>query len=155
MYAPSLVIYNNNNATSSQVSSRVTYNGHAMDEFVPARTAAYISQHDLHISQMTVRETLAFVACCQGVGFRFGIGMNNIIISANIINYTYICVTHCGPISGHAPMPRVTVLEPSDLSSCMNLQRSFSIWKLVNPLICSLHVSFPLLLVPLPITKRK
>ncbi|XVE52143.1 hypothetical protein DITRI_Ditri02bG0098800 [Diplodiscus trichospermus] len=52
-------------------SGRVTYNGHGMDEFVPQRTAAYISQHDLHIGQMTVRETLAFSARCQGVGSRY------------------------------------------------------------------------------------
>jgi ABC-type multidrug transport system ATPase subunit len=50
----------------------VTYNGHEMDEFVPQRTAAYISQHDLHIGEMTVRETLAFSARCQGVGSRYG-----------------------------------------------------------------------------------
>ncbi|KAK1296991.1 Pleiotropic drug resistance protein 3 [Acorus calamus] len=53
-----------------KVSGRVTYNGHEMDEFVPERTAAYISQHDLHIGEMTVRETLAFSARCQGVGTR-------------------------------------------------------------------------------------
>ncbi|KAG5228963.1 ABC transporter family protein [Salix suchowensis] len=52
-------------------SGRVTYNGHEMDEFVPQRTAAYISQHDLHIGEMTVRETLAFSARCQGVGTRY------------------------------------------------------------------------------------
>ncbi|KAI5600727.1 hypothetical protein BDE02_01G044500 [Populus trichocarpa] len=40
-----------------------------MNEFVPQRTAAYISQHDLHIGEMTVRETLAFSARCQGVGY--------------------------------------------------------------------------------------
>ncbi|PNT75620.1 ABC transporter G family member 36 isoform X4 [Brachypodium distachyon] len=51
-----------------QVSGKVTYNGHEMDAFVPERTAAYISQHDLHIGEMTVRETLAFSARCQGVG---------------------------------------------------------------------------------------
>ncbi|PIA65378.1 hypothetical protein AQUCO_00100686v1 [Aquilegia coerulea] len=51
-----------------KVSGRVTYNGHGMDEFVPQRTSAYISQHDLHIGEMTVRETLAFSARCQGVG---------------------------------------------------------------------------------------
>ncbi|KAL5729458.1 transcription factor [Ranunculus cassubicifolius] len=51
-----------------KVSGRVTYNGHGMDEFVPQRTSAYISQHDLHIGEMTVRETLAFAARCQGVG---------------------------------------------------------------------------------------
>ncbi|KXG32868.1 ABC transporter G family member 36 [Sorghum bicolor] len=52
-------------------SGKVTYNGHEMTEFVPERTAAYISQHDLHIGEMTVRETLAFSARCQGVGSRF------------------------------------------------------------------------------------
>ncbi|KAK9229254.1 hypothetical protein WN944_022213 [Citrus x changshan-huyou] len=35
------------------------------------RTAAYISQHDNHIGEMTVRETLAFSARCQGVGTRY------------------------------------------------------------------------------------
>ncbi|MBA0638466.1 hypothetical protein Godav_029406, partial [Gossypium davidsonii] len=42
-----------------------------MKEFVPQRTAAYISQYDLHIGEMTVRETLAFSARCQGVGTRY------------------------------------------------------------------------------------
>lgn len=54
-----------------KVSGKVTYNGHEMDEFVPRRTAAYISQHDLHLGEMTVRETLAFSARCQGVGTRY------------------------------------------------------------------------------------
>ncbi|KAG4384921.1 hypothetical protein AAZX31_13G342300 [Glycine max] len=54
-----------------KVSGRVTYNGHELNEFVPQRTAAYISQHDLHIGEMTVRETLAFSARCQGVGSRY------------------------------------------------------------------------------------
>ncbi|XP_073141601.1 pleiotropic drug resistance protein 1-like [Henckelia pumila] len=49
-------------------SGKVTYNGHNMEEFVPQRTAAYISQHDVHLGEMTVRETLAFSARCQGVG---------------------------------------------------------------------------------------
>ncbi|KAJ6434978.1 hypothetical protein OIU84_000261 [Salix udensis] len=52
-------------------SGSVTYNGHAMAEFVPQRTSAYISQHDLHIGEMTVRETLSFSARCQGVGPRY------------------------------------------------------------------------------------
>lgn len=43
-----------------------------MDEFVPERTAAYISQYDIHIPELTVRETLAFSARCQGVGPRYG-----------------------------------------------------------------------------------
>ncbi|XP_042426984.1 ABC transporter G family member 36-like isoform X1 [Zingiber officinale] len=58
---------------SSELKSagKVTYNGHEMHEFVPQRTAAYISQYDLHIGEMTVRETLAFSARCQGVGTRY------------------------------------------------------------------------------------
>ncbi|KAK3416807.1 hypothetical protein EUGRSUZ_H02568 [Eucalyptus grandis] len=54
-----------------KTTGRVTYNGHVMNEFVLERTAAYISQHDLHIGEMTVRETLAFSARCQGVGSRY------------------------------------------------------------------------------------
>ncbi|KAJ3709354.1 hypothetical protein LUZ61_013059 [Rhynchospora tenuis] len=54
-----------------KVTGKVTYNGHGMNEFVPQRTAAYISQHDLHIAEMTVRETLAFSARVQGVGTRY------------------------------------------------------------------------------------
>lgn len=50
----------------------MTYNGHDMKEFVPQRTAAYISQHDVHIGELTVRETLAFSARCHGVGSRYG-----------------------------------------------------------------------------------
>ncbi|BFG42849.1 hypothetical protein CerSpe_291230 [Prunus speciosa] len=54
-------------------SGRVTYNGHDMHEFVPQRSAVYISQHDVHIGEMTVGETLAFSARCQGVGARYEI----------------------------------------------------------------------------------
>ncbi|KAG8375491.1 hypothetical protein BUALT_Bualt10G0105400 [Buddleja alternifolia] len=39
-----------------------------MNEFIPQRTSAYIGQHDLHMGELTVRETLAFSARCQGVG---------------------------------------------------------------------------------------
>ncbi|WJX79102.1 transcription factor, variant 2 [Trifolium repens] len=52
-------------------SGKVTYNGHEMNEFVPQRTSAYVDQHDLHIGEMTVRETLAFSARVQGVGPRY------------------------------------------------------------------------------------
>ncbi|RDX70994.1 Pleiotropic drug resistance protein 1, partial [Mucuna pruriens] len=52
-------------------SGRVSYNGYGMEEFVPQRTSAYISQTDLHIGEMTVRETLAFSARCQGIGTRY------------------------------------------------------------------------------------
>ncbi|CAA6670849.1 unnamed protein product [Spirodela intermedia] len=51
-----------------KVSGKITYNGHGLDEFVPERTSAYVSQYDIHIGEMTVRETLDFSARCQGVG---------------------------------------------------------------------------------------
>ncbi|XP_004508092.1 pleiotropic drug resistance protein 3-like isoform X2 [Cicer arietinum] len=55
---------------SLKVSGEVSFNGHKLDEFVPQKTAAYISQYDLHIPEMTVRETIDFSARCQGVGSR-------------------------------------------------------------------------------------
>ncbi|KAK9101862.1 hypothetical protein Sjap_019116 [Stephania japonica] len=54
-----------------KVTGKVTYNGHGLNEFVPKRTSAYISQNDVHIGEMTVRETLAFSARCQGVGTQY------------------------------------------------------------------------------------
>ncbi|KAF1858637.1 hypothetical protein Lal_00044670 [Lupinus albus] len=54
-------------------SGRVSYNGHGLEEFVAQRTSAYIGQHDNHIGEMTVRETLAFSARCQGVGQNYEI----------------------------------------------------------------------------------
>nr|POE81486.1 abc transporter g family member 39 [Quercus suber] len=49
-------------------SGRVSCCGHELSEFVPQRTCAYISQHDLHYGEMIVRETLDFSGCCLGVG---------------------------------------------------------------------------------------
>nr|BAD29210.1 putative PDR-type ABC transporter 9 [Oryza sativa Japonica Group] len=54
-----------------KVSGTITYNGHTMDEFVPQRSAAYVSQHDLHMAELTVRETVSFSAKCQGVGHHY------------------------------------------------------------------------------------
>ena len=54
------------------MSGEISYNGHTLDEFVPQKTSAYISQYDLHIPEMTVRETIDFSARCQGVGSRAG-----------------------------------------------------------------------------------
>ncbi|KAK3003971.1 hypothetical protein RJ639_019567 [Escallonia herrerae] len=53
-----------------QVSGKITYNGHELNEFVPQRTSAYVSQQDWHMAEMTVRETLEFSGRCQGVGFK-------------------------------------------------------------------------------------
>ncbi|KAK4782487.1 hypothetical protein SAY86_016589 [Trapa natans] len=55
-----------------QVGGEISYNGYKLDEFIPQKTAAYISQNDLHIAEMTVRETLDFSARCQGIGSREG-----------------------------------------------------------------------------------
>lgn len=54
-----------------QLSGNVTYCGHGLNEFIPQRTSAYISQHDLHYGEMTVRETLDFSGRCLGVGTRY------------------------------------------------------------------------------------
>ncbi|KAJ0515758.1 putative ABC-type sulfate transporter [Helianthus annuus] len=54
-----------------RVTGKVTYCGHEMNEFVPQRTCAYISQHDLHHGELTVRETLDFSGRCAGVGTRY------------------------------------------------------------------------------------
>ncbi|CAI9101373.1 OLC1v1038679C1 [Oldenlandia corymbosa var. corymbosa] len=53
-----------------KVNGEIYYNGYKLSEFVPQKTCAYISQYDLHIPEMTVRETLDFSACCQGIGRR-------------------------------------------------------------------------------------
>lgn len=54
-----------------QKSGNITYNGHKLDEFCVRRTAAYISQTDNHIAELTVRETLDFAARCQGASLGF------------------------------------------------------------------------------------
>ncbi|XP_061340292.1 ABC transporter G family member 39-like isoform X2 [Gastrolobium bilobum] len=50
---------------------RITYCGHELNEFIAKKTCAYISQHDLHFGEMTVRETLDFSGRCLGVGTRY------------------------------------------------------------------------------------
>ncbi|KAL9325717.1 hypothetical protein ACSQ67_006362 [Phaseolus vulgaris] len=55
---------------SLKVSGEISYNGYKLDEFVPQKSSAYISQYDLHVPEMTVRETIDFSARCQGVGSR-------------------------------------------------------------------------------------
>ncbi|KAI3770699.1 hypothetical protein L6452_01840 [Arctium lappa] len=55
---------------SLKISGEISYNGYKLEEFVPQKTAAYISQNDLHIPEMTVRETLDFSSRCQGTGSR-------------------------------------------------------------------------------------
>ncbi|XP_050231244.1 ABC transporter G family member 39-like [Mercurialis annua] len=52
-------------------SGRITYCGHELHEFIPQRTCAYISQHDVHHGEMTVRETFDFSGRNLGVGTRY------------------------------------------------------------------------------------
>ncbi|XP_028073150.1 ABC transporter G family member 35-like isoform X2 [Camellia sinensis] len=56
---------------SLKARGEVTYNGNKLNEFVPQKTSAYISQNDVHLGEMTVKETLDFSARCQGVGSRY------------------------------------------------------------------------------------
>ncbi|KAJ4718044.1 Pleiotropic drug resistance ABC transporter [Melia azedarach] len=56
---------------SLKVRGEITYNGYGLNEFVPQKTSAYISQNDVHVGEMTVKETLDFSARCQGVGTRY------------------------------------------------------------------------------------
>ncbi|XVF32975.1 hypothetical protein REPUB_Repub17cG0128800 [Reevesia pubescens] len=55
---------------SLKVTGEISYNGYKLNEFVPQTTSACINQYDLHMSDMTVRETLDFSARCQGIGSR-------------------------------------------------------------------------------------
>ncbi|KAK4595262.1 hypothetical protein RGQ29_013623 [Quercus rubra] len=52
---------------SLKITREITYNGYKLEEFVPQKTSAYISQNDKHISDMTVREILDFSARCQDI----------------------------------------------------------------------------------------
>ncbi|RHN48647.1 putative sulfate-transporting ATPase [Medicago truncatula] len=54
-----------------RASGKITYCGHELNEFVATKTCAYISQHDIHYRENTVRETLDFSSCCLGVGTRY------------------------------------------------------------------------------------
>ncbi|URD80069.1 Pleiotropic drug resistance protein [Musa troglodytarum] len=56
---------------SLKTRGEISYNGYRLDEFVPQKTAAYISQNDVHVGEMTVKETFDFSARCQGVGARY------------------------------------------------------------------------------------
>ena len=56
----------------SQVSGDITYNGKGFDQFQAVHTTAYLDQNDLHIAELTVRETFDFAARCQGIGHKGG-----------------------------------------------------------------------------------
>ena len=47
-----------------RIDGSIKYNGEDVDEFVVQRTAGYVDQHDKHIHNMTVLETVNFAAQC-------------------------------------------------------------------------------------------
>ncbi|CAN0916650.1 ABC transporter G family member 31 [Linum grandiflorum] len=49
-----------------EVTGNITYNGQPLDGFYVKRTAAYVSQTDHHIAELTVRETFDYAARWQG-----------------------------------------------------------------------------------------
>ncbi|KAL3699558.1 hypothetical protein R1sor_017580 [Riccia sorocarpa] len=51
-----------------KVSGKVGYNGYEFHECEPRKNAAYVSQQDLHVGEMTVRETFLYSARSQGFG---------------------------------------------------------------------------------------
>jgi len=55
-----------------QIHGEITYNGTTFAGFLPQRTAAYVEQTDLHLPELTVRETMNFAARVQGVGRKAG-----------------------------------------------------------------------------------
>ncbi|VAI30388.1 unnamed protein product [Triticum turgidum subsp. durum] len=69
-----------------KVTGEIDYNGVKLQDFVPEKTAAYIGQYDLHVPEMTVRETLDFSARFQGVGSRAG---TNLCTKPSALNFLY------------------------------------------------------------------
>ncbi|WOH13107.1 hypothetical protein DCAR_0832616 [Daucus carota subsp. sativus] len=55
---------------SLKVEGEVSYNGTRVENLRPQEHAAYISQYNFHVPEMTVRETIDFSARCQGVESR-------------------------------------------------------------------------------------
>ena len=51
-----------------QVDGSITYNGCTFDDFMPSRSAGYVTQDDTQLAELTVKETLKFSARCQGRG---------------------------------------------------------------------------------------
>ena len=65
----------------------ITYNGSGLHEFVPQRTASYVSQVDDHIGEMTVRETFDF-SVRPAADIKF-------IISSMHLSQYQLCMRYC------------------------------------------------------------
>lgn len=62
---------------AAQLHGSITYNGKRFQDFVPEQTATFVNQSDLHLPEVTVRETFDFGARVQGIGFRQGMSQPN------------------------------------------------------------------------------
>lgn len=82
-------------AIQNQKRGSITYNGHALHEFVPQKTSAYISQDDLHIGELTVRETLDFSALSQGVGSKYGMYCPSVLEVVSLSPSPYLSKLSC------------------------------------------------------------
>ncbi len=80
----------------------ITYNGHTFDEFIPERTSSYIDQQDIHLAELTVRETFDFAARCQGTGHKAGI-VSALLTAAQLQIYTVQSVDDHNSSSEEAP----------------------------------------------------
>ncbi|KAM7461609.1 hypothetical protein LguiA_029730 [Lonicera macranthoides] len=54
---------------SLKVRGEITYKGHGLKEFVPQKTSAYIIQNDVHVGEMTMKETVDFSASVYIIDF--------------------------------------------------------------------------------------
>ncbi|KAJ9190251.1 hypothetical protein P3X46_001475 [Hevea brasiliensis] len=54
-----------------KIEGQVSYNGFRLDEFEPRKTSAYVSQNDVHLGDLTVKETFDYSAWFQGVAHRY------------------------------------------------------------------------------------
>ncbi|KAI3775043.1 hypothetical protein L1987_49611 [Smallanthus sonchifolius] len=127
-----------------EVSGKVTNNGHEFHEFVPMRTSAYISQHDVHIGEMTVRETLAISGQLQGVGSHYAASKGQ---EANVVtDYTIkilgldVCADTLvgdGMIRGEMIVGPSKVLLMDEISTGLDSSTTFQI---VNPIKHYVHI---------------
>ena len=86
--------YLNSLIHSVQVSGQITYNGCELREFVPQRTAAYISQNDLQVGEMIVPKMPEFCSRCQGLRFKCGVSttMESHYLSSRFNNLKLIMI---------------------------------------------------------------
>lgn len=67
MFSLCLLIY-----ICHQLKGQVLYNGEELSPSTSGYMCAYVSQHDLHHAEMTVRETLNFSGAMLGTNDEFG-----------------------------------------------------------------------------------